>query len=134
LQHDVVAHFLDGRIVKGKSMNVAPQRPSTFITVSDGTRSEVSLADLQALYFVRDLKGDPQRTDAADVTEGDVRLRGSNLITIHFQDGEQLVALSNSPTPRGEVFFVLPVDPGSNNVRILINRKAVARIEAATSS
>ncbi len=129
--HDVVAHFLDGRIVKGKSMNVAPQRPSTFITQEDGARSEVAIRDLKALYFVRDLTGNPERIDAAESTDGDARLRGSNLITIHFTDGEQLVALSNSPSPRGEVFFVLPVDPGSNNVRILINRQAVARIESA---
>ena len=43
---------------------------------------------------------------------------------VRFKDGERLVALANRYPPLGKLFFLVPVDPASNNIRILVNRDA----------
>ena len=127
MQNEVVAHFMDGRIVKGTSLDVAPAKPSCHIRTQDGVL-EVALDDLKALYYVKDLVGDPDRVDVQEAREGDPRLRGSRLVEIVFQDGERLVVLSNRFPPKGDRFFVLPIDSESNNERILINHAATVSI------
>jgi hypothetical protein len=123
--NEVVAHFLDGRIVKGSSLDVDPGRPTCHVRAPDRTVMEVKLADLKALYFVKSLTGDPAHQDAQAIDPADARGRGAFRIAITFADGEQLVGLTVRYPPVRPFFFVLPADPGSNNIRILVNRAAV---------
>ena len=51
---------------------------------------------------------------------------------LRFTDGERLVAFANRFPPLGAFFFLLPVDPKSNNIRMLVNRAQVASIERFT--
>jgi len=39
------------------------------------------------------------------------------------------VAFANRYPPLGAYFFLVPVDPKSNNLRILVNREQVATID-----
>ena len=55
-------------------------------------------------------------------------MRGAMPIKVRFLDGEQLVALTQSYPPPRPYFFVVPVDSKSNNIRILVNRRAVTAI------
>lgn len=121
----VVAHFLDGRLLKGTSLDVTPTKPVCHVRTADRGMVEVSLAELKALYFVRSAEGNPAHQYADAPVEGDPRLAGSHRLTLTFQDGERLSALSNRYPPLGNFFFVLPVDPASNTIRILVNRGAV---------
>jgi hypothetical protein len=123
--HQVVARHIDGTIIKGSSHDVAPGKPVCHIKNEEGTH-RIDFADLKALYFVKDLIGDPERDDSQEPMEDDIRRRGSRLMEIIFMDDERLVVLCNSFPPRGDRFFVLPVDLESNNSRILVNRGAVA--------
>jgi hypothetical protein len=128
MANEVVAHYLNGRIVKGVSLDVDPGRPKFHVrTVSEGTL-EVKLTELKALFFVKDLVGDAQREDVLRLDAGDGRARGSFPIELEFADGERLVGLTVRYPPVRPFFFVLPADPASNNVRILINRAAVKRM------
>lgn len=128
MQNDVVAHYLNGDIVKGVSMDVAPGKTFCHIRTDEGI-SKVEFEDLKALYFVKSLEGDPERSDVDEVQEDDIRLRGSRLLEILFKDDERLVVMCNSFPPKTERFFVLPVDMDSNNNRILVNRSAVVSIK-----
>jgi hypothetical protein len=125
MANEVVAHFLDHRIVKGQSLDVDPAKPTCHVRTLDQGVVEVKLADLKALFFVRDLAGDPARNDDAVITPDDARVRGAAAIEIEFTDGERLVALTVRFPPVKPFFFVLPADGSSNNVRILVNRAAV---------
>lgn len=128
--NEVVARYADGRLVKGTSLDVAPAKPRCHIKTEDGV-VEVELKDLKALYFVKDLGGNPEHHEAMEPEEGDIRLRGTKPIEVHFDDGERLVGRTNRFPPVGNFFFVLPVDVESNNVRILVNRLAVESISEA---
>ena len=51
MANEVVAHYLDGRVVKGVSLDVDPGRPVCHIrTPAEGTL-EVKIKDLMALFF-----------------------------------------------------------------------------------
>lgn len=129
MQSRLVAHLRNGTVVKGVSFDVDPAKPSCHVKTDSGV-VEVRLEDAKALFFVRDLAGDPARTDAQEAVLGDSRLRGTTRLEILFQDGERLVALTNRFPPRGRLFFVVPVDPASNNSRILVNQDAVSSLHA----
>ena len=128
MQNDVVAHFLDGRIVKGTSLDVAPSSPKCHVK-TDEHMVEVELEKLKALFFVRDLTGDREYRESLTPDPNDMRLRGTKGIELIFHDGERLVGLTNRFPPTKQYFFVLPMDANSNNIRVLVNKFAVESIK-----
>jgi hypothetical protein len=85
----------------------------------------VTLSELKALFFVKDLEGDRTYRDQQVIGSNDRRATGAKRLKITFRDGEQLVALAPTYEGTRQLFYVLPADPNSNNIRILVNRKAV---------
>jgi hypothetical protein len=129
MSNRVVAHCQDGRIVKGLSLDVDPAKPTCQVRSTAGVVTEVALAELKALYLVRKLDGDPKRHESTKVEPADPRLHGAKRVTVQFEDGEKLVGLLHRGSSSEPFFFLVPVDRGSNNIRILVNRAAVVSIE-----
>jgi hypothetical protein len=127
---NVVAHFTDGRIIKGTSLDALPGNPKCHIRTKDQGIVEVMYSDLKALYFVKNLDGNPGYRDAKEAEEGDARLRGSKQIRIRFRDGEEMVGLANAFPPTKSFFFTMPIDAKSNNRRVLVNRDAVSSMHS----
>ena len=127
MANEVVARYLDGRVVKGVSLDVDPARPVCHIRTGQGSL-EVKLKELKALFFVKDLVGDASRDEVLKLEPGDGRARGSFPIELEFADGEKLVGLTVRYPPIRPFFFVLPADTRSNNVRVLVNKAAVKRM------
>ena len=125
MSNKVVARLQDGQIIKGATLDVDPARPSIHVLQPPGPAVEVMLADLKALFFVRTLEGDPSYQENAEVLADDPRIRGSKLVSLQFADGENLIGMTIRYPPNRPYFFVVPVDPKSNNIRILVNRAAV---------
>jgi len=130
MQNRIVAHLMSGKVVKGISLDVDPAKPRCHVKTEAGVE-EVKLADVKALFFVRDLAGNPKRNDAQDPDPGDSRLRGATQVEVQFHDGERVVGLTNRFPPRGQLFFMVPIDPASNNSRILVNLAAVRSVKPA---
>jgi hypothetical protein len=128
MANEVVAHYLDGRVVKGISLDVDPGKPVCHIRTPGQGTLEVKLRDLKALFFVKDLVGDKVRNDILKLEPGDGRARGSFPIELEFADGERLVGLTVRYPPVRPFFFVLPADARSNNVRVLVNKAAVKKM------
>jgi len=127
--NNVVARFRDGRILKGSSLNVDPNRPTCHLRTDDGEVVVVRLRDLKALFFVKDPGGNAAHQESFEATPGDARLVGAKRVAARFEDGETIVGMTNSWPPVGQLFFMVPIDPKSNNVRILVNLDAVTQIE-----
>ncbi|TFG43072.1 MAG: hypothetical protein E4H41_09900 [Gemmatimonadales bacterium] len=125
----VVARYLDGTILKGTSLDVDPTKPAFHVRPPDGITAEVKMKDLKALFFVRSLEGDMARHEAHTIDPADPRARGSTAVSLQFPDGEVMIGLTNRFPPNRPFFFVVPVDPESNNIRVLVNRSAVKKIE-----
>lgn len=127
----VVARFRDGRTLKGTSLNVDPTKPTFHIRTSDRGAVEVRLVDLKALFFVKDPTGNSAHNEATAPTPGDPRLVGGKKIAVKFEDRETILGMANRFPPLGNFFFIIPIDPKSNNIRILINRAATTSITEA---
>jgi hypothetical protein len=128
----VAAHFADGRILKGLALDFRPSQPTFLLRLRDVADPEeaisIRLADLKALFFVKEFEGDPNYrastgTDRTSLLERQVRVR--------FRDGEVLRGTSPSRDLSGVGFFLIPMDPRSNNRRIYVVTANVAecRIE-----
>lgn len=124
----VVARYSDGRLVKGSSLDVAQDRPKFHVRQDDGTMTQVVLADLKALFFVKSLDGNSAHVEGQEIDAVDPRLRGSRVVEVTFHDGEKIVGLCTRYPPKGPSFFLVPVDSDSNNVRILVNSAALKGI------
>ena len=125
----VVARYLDGRVLKGTSLDVDPARPAFHVRPPEGKMAEVKLKDLKALFFVRSLEGDMARHEVHSLDPADQRAKGATPLALHFPDGEVMIGLTNRYPPNRPFFFVVPVDPASNNIRILVNRSAIKKME-----
>jgi hypothetical protein len=117
----VAAHFVDGRILKGLALDFRPSQPTFLLRLRDVTDPvkaiSIRLADLKALFFVKKFEGDPNYrastdTDRTSLLEQQVRVR--------FRDGEVLRGTSPSRDLSGVGFFLIPMDPRSNNRRIYV--------------
>jgi hypothetical protein len=92
---------------------------------------EVTLSDLKALFFVKDLTGNAAHQEGNAFADQDIRLKGAKAIEVRFKDKERLIGLTNRYPPLGDFFFMLPADGTSNNIRILVNRAAVTAMGVA---
>jgi len=123
--HLIVARFIDGRIEKGISTDVDPKRMTCHLLTPEGKKVTVDLANVKALFFVKTPGGKPEYHEAKGQSAGDSRLLGTKRVRMVFADKEEIVGLMNRFPPITPYFFVLPIDPKSNNIRILVNRAAV---------
>jgi len=129
MANEVVAHYLDGRVIKGTCLDIDPTRPTCHVKTAERGMVQVMLAQLKALFFVRTLGGNPGYEEVKTVDPADVRARGAAAIQLQFADGEQVVGLTTRFPPVRRFFYVVPADANSNNVRILVNRSAVQSLE-----
>jgi hypothetical protein len=124
----IVAHFADGTIIKGYNTDFDVTRPSFSLLPSpDASEQSVSvpLTGLKAIFFVRDLTGNPEYRERKTF----VGPAGSGRrIHITFSDGEMIIGTTHGYRAGGTGFFVTPVDPRANNVRIFAISSAVRQV------
>jgi hypothetical protein len=137
-RNKVVAHYNNGRLLKGFTHDFTAARDIFHVTSQIeedfGATYEVKLSDLKAVFFVKTWKGnltykEKKRFDETDTSH----LRGMK-IKVTFKDGETIrgVSLGYSKTKRG--FFVIPLDPRSNNERIYVVAAAVREVKIAAAA
>ena len=123
----VVARHRDGRKVKGQTTDFHPAREYFRVrTTEDNPPLEVSTDGLKALFCVRSLDGNPDRSDHRTFPRmgGQVRRK----VWIEFKDGERMAAWPVSIPLGKEGFWVVPTDPTSNVERAYVFRESVAKI------
>jgi hypothetical protein len=116
----VVARYLDGRLVKGYTFDFGPAQPRFHIFAepsASGAATQVFLRDLKALFFVRDLAGDPARQDGRPPRRGGA---AREYVEVRFRDGELMVGTIEGPADDPPGFFLVPADPGTNNLRVYV--------------
>jgi hypothetical protein len=116
----IVVRFRDGKLLKGYSNDFHPSRGQLHlkptIGAPDRERLLVPLADLKALFFVRDLEGNIGRIEDSNSTP---QAQGRK-IEVTFRDGEVLVGFTLNYKAGGEGFFVLPASSDGNNMRVYV--------------
>jgi len=129
LKQNVVARYIDGRVVKGTTTDFSP-RSDTFtiareLASGNLRKVHISFHDLKAVFFVKSLEGD------RDYQERKLQIPGNTMgrrLLVTFRDGEVLRGTSLGTRLTSHGFLLFPADPGSNNKRIFVLREAVKEV------
>ncbi len=130
-QNKIVAHYQDGRILKGFTVDFLPARPTFRLMLADAPRQskhlEVRVADLKGIFFVKNLAGGPQphsRPKDFDPAKPPVGRK----IRVVFKDQEILVGTTQGYDPGRPGFFVIPADVNGNNERVFVVTGATEKV------
>jgi hypothetical protein len=107
----IVARRLDGGLAKGHAVAFEPGAEVVLEHEPDGRQVAIAAADLKAVFFVKDLQGDPRYEDSRSYR--DSQLLGRR-VWVRFQDGEEMAGWSLSYRRGCAGFYVFPSDPQSN--------------------
>jgi hypothetical protein len=128
--NQLVVHTKRGQLLKGSTSNFLPARDRFHLLPVDGFPGtkplEILLADLKAVFFVKDLMGQPEHVKKNSFDPG--RTLQGKKIRVVFRDGETLLGTTQTYQPGRPGFFVVPADPESNNERCFILSAATKEI------
>jgi len=125
----VVLRYSDGRLIKGFTEDFFPNKERFHLTPANnlsGGTIEVSIKDLKAIFMVRDFIGDPLYKERKKYIEGEKP--SGKKVEVTFMDGELLVGSTLGYDSKRQGFFIFPVDPKSNNIRIYVVSFAVEKV------
>jgi hypothetical protein len=126
----VVARYRDGHILKGHTQSFDPNRPDFRLQVLGADPAAapetVLIADLKAVFFVRDFEGDKAYNEAKAFE----KRPAGRIVEVTFLDGERLVGTSLTLDSSRPGFFLFPADPHSNNERIWVVRASTTKVIA----
>jgi hypothetical protein len=125
----VVVRHTNGTVLKGYTQDFFPNKDRFHLFPVDkpnGQGIEIILKELKGMFFVRDFAGDPQYTERKKFNGGE-KPPGKK-IDIMFSDGEVMVGSTLGYDSKRPGFFILPVDPNSNNLRVFVISTAVKQI------
>lgn len=130
----VVVRFKDGSTLKGFTHDFTPIRDTFHLTIESGegagTIREILVDSLKAIFFVKTLEGDRNYIEKTLFEQVDQsRLRGLK-IRVEFNDGEVCRGISLGYNKNKKGFFMIPVDPDSNNDRIYVIADACRSVQA----
>src|SRR5882762_460064 len=96
----VVAHYLDGRVLKGTTSDFFPNRLSFHLQpVEGGPTAEVRCKELKAVFFVKDYSGNAWRRDLRGFIAAPGETSQGKKMAVRFKDGELLCGYSLSFLP-----------------------------------
>jgi len=124
----LVVRFQDGRILKGHSMDFNPNK-EIFHLVTEGypqVRTSVEVAQLKAVFFVKNFKGDPNYRPSNEF-DPDGSYIGKKM-KVRFLDGEVMAGVRQGYKQGSLGFFLVPVDSGGNTERAFIVKDAVKSV------
>jgi hypothetical protein len=127
----VVARYTDGRLIRGVTFDFQPDRTKFHVNVADAARDakpvEVLTAELKAVFFVRDLAGNPQHEECKEFNPAKPAL--GRKLKVVFRDGETLVGVTQGYQPNRPGFFLMPADAESNIERCYVVTGATQSVE-----
>ncbi len=134
LWQKVVVRYAEGQTLKGYTQDFHASRPHfSFQSTPTGLPDDtvvVPLARLKAVFFVRDFDGNPDYVERKDLG-GDPQ-RGRR-IEVTLNDDEVIVGTTFNYRSDGQGFFVTPVDPNTNNIRVFVVANSVRQVRFPTS-
>ena len=126
----VVAHFNDGSLLKGSTEDFSANRPAFHMHEAGSNNTVViQVRKLKAVFFVRDLNGNPDRRDIPGFIHGPGETNQGKKIAVRFRDKEIIFGYTLSYSRERSGFFLTPADPGSNNLRVYILTAATVEVK-----
>jgi hypothetical protein len=123
----VVMRYANGKLIKGYTNDFFPNKTLFHVRSIESQPTdkdeEVYVKELKAVFFVKDFVGNAAYNEIKHFTEG--QQYSGRKVEVTFTDGEVLVGSTIGYDPSRLGFFVTPVDPQSNNLRVFVISAAV---------
>jgi small nuclear ribonucleoprotein (snRNP)-like protein len=128
--HRVVVRFNNGKILKGYVRNFVANE--NFVLLEEvGTQMErgILIDELKAIFFVKTFEG---VSGYRDKKAYGIRQGTGRKVYVRFNDGESMIGFLegeipwkkgfflSKPNSKVKGFFLIPVDSGSNNIKVFI--------------
>jgi len=130
--NQVVVHFNDGRLLKGYTHDFYPEKATFHVNQSmaaeAGAVQEIKVADCKAIFFVKTPQGNTTYAEKKKFEDVAAKAQSGIKIKVEFKDGEIIRGISLGYNKLKKGFFVLPVDPKSNNERVYIVAASAEKI------
>jgi len=124
----VVVRYTEGQCLKGYTEDFLASRPHFMLWPSpsptEGGAVIVPLLRLKAVFFVRDFTGNPEYVERNDIGEPQHGRR----IEVTLSDEEVIVGTTLNYRSDSRGFFVTPIDPLGNNIRVFVVANAVRHV------
>jgi hypothetical protein len=131
----VVVRYATGQTRKGTTQDFRPASPRFHLIPADGSRViEVQVDQCKAVFFVRDFAGSPERSKLRGFLAAPAETRHGKKVAVLFRDGELVCGYTLTFSPDRAGFFMVPADPGSNNLRIYAVTAAAAEVKAGPAA
>ncbi|HZW37550.1 MAG: DUF6982 domain-containing protein [Deltaproteobacteria bacterium] len=130
MQNQIVVRYQDGRFLKGVTTDFIAGKEVFHVTETASSAAkpvEVQVSDLKAVFFVKDLVGNPDHKEQLAFDPS--KPVAGRKIYVLFKDGERIVGLTQGYKPGRAGFFLVPADPRSNNERIYIVTSSTQEIK-----
>lgn len=130
----VVVHYKNGAVVKGTTLDFVAEKPKFHLTHMDNRIEEIETESTKAIFFVKSFEGNKdykEKRDFAGVSPQD--LRGLK-VKVTFQDNETILGSTMGYNKQRKGFFILPVDPQSNNIRVYVVASALKDIKLGSNA
>ena len=123
----VIIRYANGKLIKGYTNDFFPNKPLFHVRSIESRPTdkgeEVSVKELKAVFFVKDFVGNAAYNEIKHFAEGQQYF--GRKVEVTFTDGEVLVGSTMGYDPSRLGFFVTPIDPQSNNLRVFVISSAV---------
>jgi len=120
----IVAHYKDGKVLKGTEPKFSLNREDFHMTLLSGEIKKIQMEELKGVFFVKRHEGNRdykcKYQDCPDY-KGD-------MVGVKFQDGESIAGYSEDYGLTSKGFFMTPADPEGNNISIYVVNSATAKV------
>ena len=128
----IVVHYKDGKLLKGYTLDFSPIKEIFHLTSAQERDEEqvyeISIDALKAIFFVKTLEGNKDYIEKKRFDDIGSISRGLK-IEVRFRDGEVIRGTSLVYSKERTGFFMIPVDPESNNERIFVLANALRDVK-----
>lgn len=128
----VLIHFNDGTLLKGYTHDFVPERDAFHLILPGGEGTdasrEIRTTDLKAVFFLKTFEGNREYVEKQDFKDVPASASHGLKIKVEFRDGEVLRGFSLGYNKTKKGFFIIPIDPGSNNERIYVVAASTDRV------
>jgi len=132
----VVAHYKNGRVVKGHTSDFQPASESFTLQPYAAEHHSVSIGfeELKAVFHVKTFEGNrehgPSPDDVGEIPDPRFRAAMSKArkALLEFADGERMWGFAQGIESGDPGFFFFPTDPDSNNLRVYVVRSALKNL------
>jgi hypothetical protein len=134
----VVVRYIDGKILKGYTHDFLPEKELFHLieetAAGEGSVHEVKMPELKAVFFVKTFDGNKDYNEKKSFKEVDPAALHGIKIKVTFADGEVLCGISLGYNKAKKGFFIVPIDPLSNNDRIYVIASATTKVAVGVAA